>query len=153
MAHLDLVMEWNLVHVNILERWESKKYFGYALLSQSREYAQMFARILTITLPIGQQGISLLSFSGVEKLDNLLNKVKMRGLECLNQVFRYIFEKVPNSVKVVSPFLEKALEFCPFLVHNVLLAAQRPDIEHVLQEHEVFSEALVEAIETLVLFA
>lgn len=33
MALLDLVMEWNLVHVNILERWESKKYFGYALLS------------------------------------------------------------------------------------------------------------------------
>lgn len=68
--------------------------------------------ILSITLPdptkSGAQ-VSLFSCTGMEKFDNLLNKIKMRALEFLGQVFKYLFEKVVVEVKMTSPFLGKAL--------------------------------------------
>ncbi len=56
----------------------------------------------------------------MQKLDNLLNKIKMRALEFLGQVFKYLFEKVDIEVKKSSPFLGKALQFCPFLIQSLL---------------------------------
>ena len=126
------------MHVNVLERWESKKYFGFPLLSASDLYATTFAKILTITVPLNNSAgpsmpaMTLISCTNVQKLDNLLNKVKTRSLEFLNQIFRYIFEKVVNQVKLNSPFLAKGIQFLPFLVQSVLTVSQRPDIEQLL---------------------
>ena len=75
------------------------------------------AKILSITVPIGGiNGVTqFLTITGVEKLDNLMNKVKVSALEFLNQILRYIFEKVPNSEKKKSPFLPKGIQFSPYL--------------------------------------
>ena len=110
LSHLDVLQEWVNIHVNILERWESKRYFGYSMMCKSESFANTISRIVTITLQIGgSTNVSLISLSGLQKLDNLMNKVKVRSLEFLNYIFRYLFEKVPNSVKIESPFLQKAV--------------------------------------------
>jgi len=143
------------MHSNLLERWESKKYFGFNLLAQSAAYANTLAKILSIFVPLGDQSQEqshLISLTGLQKLDNLLNKIKYRSLEILNHLFRYLFEKVHNSVKVQSPFLQRAIQFCPFLIKNLLIITGRADIE-VLVLDEAYSDVLVEAIETLVLFS
>jgi hypothetical protein len=99
------------VHISILERWESRSYFGFAALSESASYAQTLAKILSITVHIqdaaNPQGF--VSTTGLQKLDDLVNKMKSLALEVLNHVLKYIFEKVPNSVKKNSAFLPKSI--------------------------------------------
>lgn len=101
--------------MNILERWESRKYFGFERISQSAAYSETLASILVINVPIKGVMNAFISLTGLEKLDNLLNKVKERSLVILNYIFRYLFEKVPNSEKKRSPYLPRALQFAPYL--------------------------------------
>jgi hypothetical protein len=110
---LELIQDWLNVHISILERWESRNNFGFSQLSESSSYAQTLAKILSISVPGVNHGF--VSATGLQKLDELVNKMKSLALEALNHVLRYIFEKVPNSVKKNSAFLSKSIQFCPFL--------------------------------------
>jgi len=94
---LEMISEWLNVHINILEKWESRKYFGFDKISSNATYSETLASILVIKLPL--QGVAsggFISLTGLEKLDNLLNKVKERALVILNYIFKYLFEKVSN---------------------------------------------------------
>jgi hypothetical protein len=82
----------------------------------------------------------------------LVNKIKSQALEALNHILHYIFDKVPNSVKKNSAFLAKSIQFCPFLAQSLISICQRPDILQLIQD-EIFSDLMVEAIETLVLYS
>jgi hypothetical protein len=100
---LDVLYEWCVMHVNLLERWESKKHFGFSLMSQSQPYANTIAKLLSISFPLGRQtalpeSARLISVTGIAKLDNLINKVKHRCHEYLNQIYTYLFEKVHTSI-------------------------------------------------------
>jgi hypothetical protein len=96
------------VHESLLERWESKKYFGYNLMANSINYPSAFQAILGVVINYGSQNVgSMFSLTGVEKLDNLLNLIKIKALECFNHIYRYLFENVPNKIKAESPFLRK----------------------------------------------
>ena len=66
LVHLDLLLEWLHIHTNILERWESKKYFGYALIMASETYANTMAKLLSVS--VASEG--LFSCSGNTKLDS-----------------------------------------------------------------------------------
>lgn len=152
-CHLDILQEWLTTHTSIMERWESKKYFGFSAMMQSAHYSTTLAKILSLSMPIqGAETTGLFSCTGLQKLDNLVNRVKSQALEFLNQVLRYIFEKVTSKVKVTSPFLPRCIQFCPYLIKSLLSLTARPDIETIVQD-EVYSEIIVEAIETVVLFA
>jgi hypothetical protein len=70
----------------------------------------------------------------MEKLDNLVNKVKIGSLEYLNHIFRYIFEKIPDEVKMQSPFLVKGQQFCPFLIQSLINITARTDIDILVQD-------------------
>lgn len=63
-----------------------------------------------------------------------------------------MFEKVANKVKVTSPFLPRCLQFCPYLVQSLLTVTARADVDSLVQD-EIVGELVVEAIETVVLFA
>ena len=73
-----------------------------------------------------QQGF--FSTTGLQKLDDLVNKMKSIALEVLNEILRNLFEKVPNSVKKNSAFLPKSIQFCPYLAQSLIAIGQRPDI-------------------------
>lgn len=136
-----------------MERWESKKYFGYATMMMSTHYSTTLAKILSVSVPMpGVESTGLFSSTGLQKLDNLVNKVKSQALEFLNQIIRYMFEKVTNKIKVTSPFLPRCIQFCPYLVQSLLSITARPDINTIIQDED-YSEIIVEAIETVVLFA
>lgn len=117
---LEIISEWLNVHMNILERWESRKYFGFDRISQSTAYSETLASILVINIPINGVMNSFISITGLEKLDNLLNKLKERSLIVLNYIFRYLFEVVPNSVKKQSPYLPRAIQFAPYLSQSLI---------------------------------
>ena len=68
-----MISEWLTVHENILERWESRKYFGFRHISQSEVYSLTLAKILSISVPSGVGASAFVSMTGMEKLDNLIN--------------------------------------------------------------------------------
>jgi hypothetical protein len=107
---------------------------------------------LVINIPVNGIVNSFISLTGLEKLDNLLNKVKERSLCILNYIFRYLFEKVPNSEKKRSPYLARALQFSPYLSQSLIAVCKRPDLLKLIED-ETFSEVLIEGIDTLVLFS
>lgn len=147
-----MISEWLNVHMNILEKWISRKYFGFEKITSNASYSETLASILVISLPIKGLVNSFVSVTGLEKLDNLLNKVKERALVVLNHIFKYLFEKVPNNVKRKSPFLPRAIQFAPYLSQNLIGVCQRQDLIRLLDDDN-FSELLVEATETLVIFS
>jgi hypothetical protein len=152
---LEVIYEWSVMHVNLLERWESKKYFGFQLMTQSQSYANTLAKILSLSFPLGAplpDNARLFSLTGLPKLDNLLNKIKHRAHEYLNLTYRYLFEKVHNSVKEQSPFLVRGQQFCPFLMNSLLTISRGQEFDIITEQDEVFTELVVEAVETLVLF-
>lgn len=149
---LEVISEWLNVHMNILERWESRKYFGFNRIAQSAVYSETLASVLVINVPINGVMNAFISLTGMDKLDNLLNKVKERSLVILNYIFRFLFEKVANSEKRRSPFLPRALQFAPYLSQSLISVCKRPDFLK-LQEDETFCEVLIEGTDTLTLFS
>lgn len=123
------------VHESILERWESKKFFGFNHFTQNTHYSAIFTQILGIIVQAtGQNTQSIISLTGMQKLDHLLNRIKVKALECLNYSYKYLFELVPNSVKAESPFLPRGIQLTPFLVSSLIDIAQRQNIEDLIED-------------------
>ncbi len=70
MINLELVTEWLTVHENFLERWESRKYFGFKQIAQNEIYSLTLAKILSVSVPSGVGANAFISMTGMEKLDN-----------------------------------------------------------------------------------
>lgn len=94
---------------------------------------------------------SFISVTQFEKLDQLLNNIKVKALECLNYLFKYLFEEVPNQTKLESPFMAKGLTLCPYFIQTLLSISVRPDIQLIIQD-ETYQNIIVESMETLALF-
>jgi hypothetical protein len=73
--------------------------------------------------------MSFISITGIEKLDQLLNNIKIKTLECLNLIFKYLFEEIPNQTKLESPFINKGLNLCPYLIKTLLVIGKRADLD------------------------
>ena len=97
-ATLDIILMWTRIHESVFERYESKKDFGLQQFAISEEYSQAFKCLLGIYVPTSNQPNSnILSVTGIEKLDNLINNIKYKCLECINVLYRYMVEKMhPN---------------------------------------------------------
>jgi hypothetical protein len=122
------------------------------LFSQSTAYAQVFIQTIGILVSHGNQDMmSFISITGIEKLDQLLNNIKIKTLECLNLIFKYLFEEIPNQTKLESPFINKGLNLCPYLIKTLLVIGKRADLDQLIQD-QTYQDVLVEAMETLVLF-
>lgn len=109
LGKLDVVKQWVSVHHSVLERFQSSKYYGFHLFTTNANYANVFTSIMGILVQSPAQDLnSFISVTGIEKLDQLLNGIKTKTLECLNLLFTYLFDEVPNQLKKESPFIAKA---------------------------------------------
>ena len=71
---LDILFTWTKIHESILERFESKKYFGFSNFAMSPHYANIFSALLGLVVPHpNQNNQCIMSITGISKLDNLLN--------------------------------------------------------------------------------
>lgn len=56
--------------------------------------------LLKISIPIGNQPVDcIMSMTGVERLDNLINTIKLKTLECFNYIYKYLFESLTENIK------------------------------------------------------
>jgi len=89
--------------------------------------------------------------TGFEKLDQLINDLKIKTLECLNSIFSYILNEIPNQSKIESPFHQKALTLCPHFIQTLMSICSRPEIQNIIL-NDTYHDIIVEAIETLTHF-
>jgi len=76
----------------VLERYKSRRHhFGFNLFASSQAYANVLFQIQTIIMKGGQQNQAcLISLTGLEKLDDTLNAVKVVGLACYNLLLEFV---------------------------------------------------------------
>lgn len=85
-------------------------------------------------------------------MDDQINLIKTKSLECINLILRYIFEQVQDKFKPQSPFLKKAQLFAHGIVTTLTHVSQRPDLEQIILDDNG-QNFIVEAVETLVILA
>lgn len=152
LGQLQVLHQWVAAHQNILERFESKKYYGFDLFAQSPKYATVLTQIVGILVTTSQQNVGcIISISGLEKLDQQLNQIKLRSLQSVNVIFKYIFNEIPSEQKNTSEFPKKGVQIYPFIVSTLLYISQREDLESILQD-ETYQDLIVEIMETLSMF-
>jgi hypothetical protein len=92
----------------------------------------------------------MMSLTGIQKLDNLINQIKIKTFECINMILKYVFEQMQSIVKNQSPFLQRAGLIVQGLIATVSHLSQRADLEAIIED-EIGQTFIVEAIETLVI--
>ena len=99
MEQLDILLfSGYLLYDTILERFESKKYYGFNLFASNERYAAALTQIIGILITSSSQDMTcVISLSGLEKLDNQINTIKAKTFTCLNKIFKYVFNEVSNS--------------------------------------------------------
>lgn len=108
------------VHSNVLEKFESKKYICFDHFAQNKRYAALFTQLVGLLVATPEQNLSsIISISGREILDEKLNQIKLRALQCINMLFKYVFDEVPTTQKDQSPFLEQGGKLYPFIVSTL----------------------------------
>jgi hypothetical protein len=104
---LEILLTWVKVHESIFERFESKKFFGFQSFALSHQYANAFKSILGLYMPTSNfQNQTILSVTKMEKLDNLVNSVKVKTLECLNYIYKYTTTYLNVNLRPQCPFRE-----------------------------------------------
>ena len=84
---------------------------------------------------------SLISFSGLQKLDQILNQTKTNVLEAYNMVIEYALQMNEN-VQMTSPIVTKCIAIAPNLIISARTIATDPDLESYLED-ETYSEMVV----------
>ncbi len=83
MASVSTLNTWLQIHYQILDRFRTKHFFGYQYFAASDQYATLFTNVFGVLLPHPNQPTDcIVSMTGLEKLDDMLNEVKVKALRC-----------------------------------------------------------------------
>lgn len=143
MAQLEVLHQWTRMFKALIERFESKNYAHFNVLMRSEDLARVFIELLALTANQGSARYhnSLISFSGLQKLDQILNQTKTNVLEAYNMVIEYALQMNEN-VQMTSPIVTKCIAIAPNLIISARTIATDPDLESYLED-ETYSEMVV----------
>lgn len=143
MSHLDVLHQWIGMFHRIIERFESRNFDHFDILIRSEDLASVCVAILALTAnqSSAQHQASLISFSGLEKLDQVLNQTKTRVLECLNMLLEYALQ-MNEQVQMNSPIVTKSIA----IAHNLIISTRAISTDPALEsymEDETYNELVV----------
>ena len=91
MNQLEVLQHWTRMFKAVIERFESKNYFHFAVIIRSEDLARIFVELLA--LKANQANAchqhSIISFSGKQNLDQILNQTKTNVLESYNMLLEF----------------------------------------------------------------
>ena len=127
----------------LIERFESNKYANYDVLIRSDDLATVFIAVLALTSNEGnaRHASSMISFTGLEKIDHLLNKTKNRVLEASNLLLEYGLSLNDATVQCL-PIATQFVAILPHLIDSARLICIDPSLEEYLED-EILSELVV----------
>lgn len=93
-----------------------------------------------------------MSQSGIEKLDQQLNLIKTKDMECLRLLLEYSLNKVDAEKRSVIPLTHKAKGVAPLLIKTAHAFATSHKLDALLQD-ECLNEFMVQLLEILALLS
>lgn len=118
---LDIILTWSKIHESVLERYQAKKYFGFQSIAMNESYSRILSSLLVLYIPLSSQSSrTILSLTGIQRLDNLLNLIKGKVLECLNYIFKYVIDQLITQQKMVCPFMSAAPQILDCCIHTLM---------------------------------
>lgn len=147
---LELITVWMCMHCRVLESLESHDFFGYTYFSKSNSYSTIVTQVLG--LKINDSGSTMMSLSGIEKLDQQLNLIKTKTFEFIRQILDYSFNKIETEHRSVVPLTHKISGLAPLMIQTAHQFATSPQLDQKLLD-DGMSEFIIQLIEILALLS
>jgi hypothetical protein len=137
---LEILLTWLILHQTILEKYESKRYFGYLQIVNSPKYCQILSNLMLIGQD--QDTFDQILFVDSEFYEDHLAKIKDGALKCHFLLYNFMLTVVsdPNK-RAMSPFYQTSHVFCERLVLGLINSLnQRLSREPFIQAKSPFNE-------------
>ena len=149
---LMVIQSWVRMHERLLERFESQMHFGFDHFIRSNAYSNAFTSLLGINIndESNPAVATLLSFSGLQTIDEQLNTTKSKALECLKMLSENIFSTMSDEQMQGVPYTHKLQALTPTLIQTAEFVSTHAE-KHAMIQDPVVSEFLVQLMAVLIL--
>jgi hypothetical protein len=117
----------------------------------SPHLASIFIRVfgIGIQIPNSPNNISVINITGLQILDNIINQLKTKSLECINFLLKKKDKQCDQFIQANQhQVLQGLSNLIPMMIQSLIIFGQRSDLEQLLDE-EAISNFVVEALENL----
>lgn len=135
----------------ILQRLTSKQTYdpSYIGFVTSMELSQIFIRIFSIgiQIPHSPNNMTVISITGLQSLDNQINQLKTRTLECMNYILKHKDKRCDAEMARDNHQVMKGLHtLLPVVLQSLVIFGQRSDLQLTIEE-ETISNFIIELLE------
>jgi hypothetical protein len=149
---VEVLKQWADVHESIFEKYQDEKSFSFTnVLAKSDTLASVFTALIALNANHNnvRHANSVISFSGLGKLDLILNETKTKVLKSISMLLNFIFMDMSNEEAQMAPMISKLILLLPHLIDSIALFAMEPNLNNLLLQ-ESNSELVVALIDILV---
>jgi hypothetical protein len=153
MQKIDIIGAFIKMMYRVFEKVTTKTSFlqAYYQFVASPHLASIFIRVfgIGIQIPNSPNNNSVINITGLQILDNVINQLKTKSLECIN----YLLKKKDKQCEALiaanqHQVLNGLRNLIPMMIQSLIIFGQRSDLEQLLDE-ETISNFVVEALENL----
>lgn len=137
--------------LRILGRLTSKQTYdpSYIGFVTSRELAQIFIRTFSfgVQIPHSPNNMTVISITGLQILDNQINQLKTRTLECMNYILKHKDKRCDVEMARDNHQVIKGIQpLLPVVLQSLIICGQRSDLQLIIEE-ETISNFIIELLE------
>ena len=151
-SSLEVLLAWGRMHERQLEFTVEKNYL-MKRFANSDSFAASLIGLLTLSAdfqPGGAQTSIIARSSGIPKLDNQLNLVKVKALDCILSLIKYIYEQLLEEDQAKAcPLISYLRNTITDLMNSAVTFAASPDFEAITEDNETLAELMTSLLSLL----
>lgn len=152
-AHLKVLQAWVAMHKRLLDSDDQEVVLLFLRFSRSEVYSNQMTFLLSLSaLDTPEHTQSIISFTGLQKLDQMINQIKTDNIICLNRILQFVYQKVSAAQRKSVPFIPKMVQFAQPLVQSLVLVTKKAELE-ALCEEEIYADIIIEMLAMLAIFS
>ena len=153
MKKIDIVVSFIKMIFRVFEKTTSKGVYHkcYYDFVKSPTLSSILVRVfgINIQIPNSPNNNSVIQITGLQVLDNVINQLKTKSLECINLMLKKKDNTCEALIKTNEhQVINGQMNLVPILIQSLILLGQRSDLEQLLEE-DTISNFVVEALENL----
>jgi len=133
---VDVLEQWASIHEALVEKLHDDKTYQFTnVLVRSETTATIFTALIALNANFGNaagHAQSVISFSGMGKLDMMLNETKTKVLKCISSLTSYIFDEMSNDEAQMAPLSAKLTLLLPHLIDSLAMVGTDPNMSSLL---------------------
>lgn len=137
----------------MLEKYRDEKSYTFTTsFARSESTAAVITALIALNANhnnLSGHAQSVISFSGLGKLDLLLNQTKTKVFKCVSLLLSHIFEEMSQEEANNSPMSSKLMVLLPHLIQSLALFATDKNLNELIQD-ETNSELLVNMLDVII---